>query len=77
MKKIIPVLGTALFLFTACQSQNNDVPDRAIRDSVRNPETVQPPAEAIPEDMKIVKDSTIVPKDTLVGTEGRTADSTK
>lgn len=77
MKKLLPVLGIALFSFAACQNQNNNVPDHAIRDSIRDPETVQPATDNIPEDMKIVKDSNIVPKDTLVGTEGRRRDSIK
>lgn len=41
------------------------LPDRAIRDSVKNPATVQPPSEAIPQDMKIVNDSLIKAKDSV------------
>ncbi|WP_262711019.1 hypothetical protein [Ilyomonas limi] len=37
------------------------MPDHAIRDSVRDPSTVQLEPEAVPEDMTIKKDLVIVP----------------
>lgn len=44
---------------------NSNVPDRAIRDSIKDPAVTNPPADAIPEDMTIVKDSLIKPKDSV------------
>ena len=44
----------------ACNN-NSNVPDRAIRDSVRDPLTVQPESASIPEDMRIKNDSVVVP----------------
>jgi len=60
MKKFL-FIATVFTGFIACNSNNNNVPDHAIRDSVRNPATVQPDSEAIPQDMTIKKDSVVVP----------------
>ena len=44
----------------ACNN-NRNVPGRAVRDSVRNPLTVQPEYASILEDMRIKIDSDVVP----------------
>lgn len=64
--KVLFVLSTVALL-AACNNNDKrhvtmELPDRAIRDSVRNPLTVQPESQSIPKDMQVVKDSVIKPK---------------
>jgi len=73
--KFLFVLCTIVFL-AACNNNDKGVyvkmPDRAIRDSVKNPLTENPKSDAIPGDMKIVKDSLITPKETPATVAGDT-----
>ena len=66
MKKMFFV-AFAFIGLSACGNNNNqdNVPDHAIRDSVRDPLTVQPESEAIPHDMTIKNDSVVVPDTTV------------
>jgi len=61
------ILAFCAITFLACNNDDGGtyvkMPPRAIRDSVKNPAVEQPPAEAIPKDMTVVKDSVIEPKD--------------
>jgi hypothetical protein len=61
------ILFSALCIL-CCAACNNDNdtkwPDRAIRDSVKNPLVTQPENESIPPDMHIANDSVIVPDST-------------
>jgi len=79
MKRLISIC--AITFLAACNNGDDNgvymkLPDRAIRDSVKNPATVQPPSEAIPQDMKIVNDSLIKAKDSANrNTQAATSDT--
>jgi hypothetical protein len=61
MKMLLLAAACALCC-AACNNGNNTRwPDRAIRDSVRDPSVTQPENENIPADMHIANDSVIVP----------------
>ncbi len=54
------LLLAALFALAACGSNNtNDRSEPALKD----PQTVQPASDAIPDSIKIVNDSVLMPKD--------------
>ncbi len=61
MKWILPTV-LSMLLLGACENANTTHwPNRAIRDSVKNPLVTDPESETIPPDMHLVKDSVIVP----------------
>ena len=66
------IAAICMVAFLSCNNDDGTVkvkmPDRAIRDSIKNPAVEQPPAEAIPKDMTIVKDSVITAKDSTDST---------
>ncbi|MGN6619401.1 MAG: hypothetical protein ACTHJ5_19660 [Ilyomonas sp.] len=59
MKKIYFI--TLVFGGLIACNNNRNIPDRAVRDSVKNPLTVQPETAAIPKDMEIKNDSVVMP----------------
>lgn len=63
--RIFFAIACAVLACTACNNGNETKwPDRAIRDSVKNPLVTQPENESIPPDMHIARDSVIVPDST-------------
>ncbi len=53
------ILGLVLILLMACNSGNDN--KGFTEDNLPNPEKVQPPKDAIPQDMEIKNDSVVVP----------------
>ena len=59
MKRYLVILGLAL-VTQACNNDNNN----ETTNSEKDPSIMQPPSDAIPDSMKLVNDSVIVPDTT-------------